>query len=169
MSSIPTCSKHVNVCLVCTIMQCVIDMHTHACTHTHTHTHTHTALQCAWIAQLRTCVCVRLLSKATHATISRSFSCNYFFLLQDGLTPVALASRNGHSDLVDLLVKQYGCSISDVEVRHVTYDMTCYHRLCHACHLWANSMFCHFPLFIHLNISSHTSLLATFSHHFHEF
>ena len=41
---------------------------------------------------------------------------------------MALASQNGHSDLVDVLVKQYGCSISDVEkVKHVTYGMTCYH------------------------------------------
>ena len=43
---------------------------------------------------------------------------------------MALASRNGHSDLVDVLVEQYGCSISDAEkVKCVTYGMTCYHRM----------------------------------------
>ena len=43
------------------------------------------------------------------------------------MTPVALASRNGHSELVDVLVKLYGCSISDVEkVNHITCNMTCY-------------------------------------------
>ena len=69
---------------------------------------------------------------------------------------MALASRNGHSDLVDVLVKQYGCSISDVEkVKHVKYGMTCYH---HSVVRVTYGMFCHFPVFIHLNISSRTSL-----------
>ena len=50
-------------------------------------------------------------------------------IVSHGLTPVALASRNGHSDLVDVLVKQYGCSNSDAEkVKHVTCGMTCYHH-----------------------------------------
>ena len=72
------------------------------------------------------------------------------------MTPVALASRNGHSDLVDVLVKQYGCSISDVEkVKHITYGMTCYH---HCVMRVTYGMFCHLPVFIHLNISSRTSL-----------
>ena len=87
--------------------------------------------------------------------ILRSLSCNYFFLLQDGLTPVALAFGHGHSELVDVLVKQYGCSISDVEkVKHVTYGMTCYH---HSVMSVSYGMTIKFPC-LHLNVSSHTSL-----------
>ena len=39
--------------------------------------------------------------------------------LQDGQTPVVVAFINGHSDLVDVLVGQYGCSMSDEEVSAV--------------------------------------------------
>ena len=35
--------------------------------------------------------------------------------------------------------------------------------------LWANQMFCHVPVFIHLKISSHASLMSAFSHCCHEF
>ena len=42
--------------------------------------------------------------------------CLCFHSLQNGETPVVLASINGHSDLVDVLVEQYGCSMRDEEV-----------------------------------------------------
>ena len=45
------------------------------------------------------------------------YNCLHF--LQDGQTPVLLAFSNGHSDVVDVLVGQYGCSMSDEEVSAV--------------------------------------------------
>ena len=52
---------------------------------------------------------------------------NCLLFQQNGLSPVALASNHGHSDLVDVLVKQYGCSMSDtVKVKHVMYGMPYY-------------------------------------------
>ena len=51
-----------------------------------------------------------------HPSISH---CKCLHSLQAGDTPVLLASRNGHSDLVDVLVGQYGCSMSDEEVSAV--------------------------------------------------
>ena len=87
---------------------------------------------------------------------------------------MAVASRNGHSDLVDLLVKQYGCSISYVEkVKHVTNGMTCYH---HSVMYVTFGMTKYFVIFLclHLNSSSPTSLrlfschFASFSHEFRD-
>ena len=69
---------------------------------------------------------------------------------------MAVASRSGHTDLVDVLVKQYGCSISDAEkVKHVKYGMTCYH---HSVMRVTCGILCLFLVFIHFNISSRTSL-----------
>ena len=51
-----------------------------------------------------------------HPTISH---CLCLHSLQEGQTPVLLAYSKGHSDLVDVLVGQYGCSMSDDEVRAV--------------------------------------------------
>ena len=69
---------------------------------------------------------------------------------------MALAFGNGHSDLVDVLVKLYGCSISDAEkVNHVTPDNI--PLSCMSLMGWSVVMFCH-SLCLHLNISSHTSL-----------
>ena len=51
-----------------------------------------------------------------HSSISH---CKCLHSLQEGQTPVVLASINGHSDLVDVLVEQYGCSMSDEEVSDV--------------------------------------------------
>ena len=51
-----------------------------------------------------------------HPSISH---CKCLHSLQEGRTPVVLASLNGHSDLVDVLVGQYGCSMSDEEVSAV--------------------------------------------------
>ena len=51
-----------------------------------------------------------------HPSISH---CKCLHSLQEGRTPVVLASINGHSDLVDVLVEQYGCSMSDEEVSDV--------------------------------------------------
>ena len=39
--------------------------------------------------------------------------------LQEGQTPVVLASVSAHFDLMDVLVEQYGCSMSDEEVSAV--------------------------------------------------
>ena len=51
-----------------------------------------------------------------HSSISH---CKCLHSLQEGQTPVVLAPINGHSDLVDVLVEQYGCSMSDEEVSDV--------------------------------------------------
>ena len=51
-----------------------------------------------------------------HPSISH---CKCLYSLQEGQTPVLLASINGHSDLVDVLGDQYGCSMSDEEVSAV--------------------------------------------------
>ena len=51
-----------------------------------------------------------------HSSISH-YKCLHS--LQEGQTPVVLASINGHSDLVDVLVEQYGCPMSDEEVSDV--------------------------------------------------
>ena len=51
-----------------------------------------------------------------HPSISH---CKCLHSLQEGQTTVVLASINGHSDLVDVLVEQYGCSMSDEEVSAV--------------------------------------------------
>ena len=83
---------------------------------------------------------------------------------------MALASANGHSDLVDVMVKQYGCSISDVEkVKHVACGMTCYHHSVMRVTYGMTKCFVIFPCLFRLNISSCTSLPATYSHYFHEF
>ena len=51
-----------------------------------------------------------------HPSISH---CKCLHSLQEGQTPVVLASINGHFDLVDVLVEQYGCFMSDEEVSAV--------------------------------------------------
>ena len=51
-----------------------------------------------------------------HPSISH---CKCLHSLQEGQTPVVLASINGHSDLVHVLVEQYGCFMSDEEVSAV--------------------------------------------------
>ena len=51
-----------------------------------------------------------------HSSISH---CKCLHSLQEGQTPVVLASINGHSDLVHVLVEQYGCFMSDEEVSAV--------------------------------------------------
>ena len=51
-----------------------------------------------------------------HLSIS---NCKCLHSLQEGQTPVVLASISGHFDLVDVLVEQYGCSMSDEEVSAV--------------------------------------------------
>ena len=51
-----------------------------------------------------------------HPSISH---CKCLHSLQEGQTPVVLASLSGHFDLVDVLVEQYGCSMSDEEVSAV--------------------------------------------------
>ena len=43
-------------------------------------------------------------------------TCTCLHYLQEGQTPVSVAFSEGHSDLVDVLVRQYGCSISEEEV-----------------------------------------------------
>ena len=45
--------------------------------------------------------------------------CKFLHSLQAGQTPVVLASGNGHSDVVGVLVGQYGCSMNDEEVSAV--------------------------------------------------
>ena len=50
-----------------------------------------------------------------HPSISH---CKCLHSLQEGQTPLVLASLNGHFD-VDVLVEQYGCSMSDEEVSAV--------------------------------------------------
>ena len=83
---------------------------------------------------------------------------------------MALASRNGHSDLVDVLVKLYGCSISDAEkVNHVTPDNT--PLSCMSLMGWSIVMFCHFPVLTSQHLFSY--ITTTFSYRFanllHEF
>ena len=46
------------------------------------------------------------------------YHCKCLHSLQ-GQTTVVLASISGHFDLVDVLVEQYGCSMSDEEVSTV--------------------------------------------------
>ena len=112
---------------------------------------------------------LRTDSSSLYSPPSRGHSRNYFFLLQDGFTPVAIASANGHSDLVDVLVKQYGCSISDAEkVKHVKYSMICYHPSVMR-HLWdVLSFSC-----VHTSQHLFSYITTTFSYRFanllHEF
>ena len=48
-----------------------------------------------------------------------SISCKCLHSMQEGQAPAVLASVSGHFDLVDVLVEQYGCSMSDEEVNAV--------------------------------------------------
>ena len=53
--------------------------------------------------------CIHIDTWHHHPYISHHVepSCDCLLCLQNGLSPVALASRHGHSDLVDILVNQY--------------------------------------------------------------
>lgn len=46
--------------------------------------------------------------------------------LQEGLTPVQIAHASGHSNLVDVLVKEYGADMDDVEKVRLIVDMCCW-------------------------------------------
>ena len=68
-----------------------------------------------------------------HSCIPFISHCNCLHFLQNGMTPVLLAFSAGHSDVVDLLIGEYGCSMSDEEVSavcwhvEVTCGIQCYH------------------------------------------
>ena len=62
-------------------------------------------------------LCITYITLCSDLSLHPSIShCKCLHSLQNGQTPVVLASINGHSDLVDALVEQYGCSMSDEEV-----------------------------------------------------
>ena len=62
-------------------------------------------------------LCITYITLCSHLSLHPSIShCKCLHSLQEGQTPVVVASINGHSDLVDVLVGQYGCSMSDEEV-----------------------------------------------------
>ena len=62
-------------------------------------------------------LCITYITLCSDLPLHSSIShCKCLHSLQAGRTPVLLASINGHSDLVDILVGQYGCSISGEEV-----------------------------------------------------
>ena len=65
-------------------------------------------------------LCITYIALCSDLSLHLSIShCLCLQSLQAGETPVLLASTNGHSDLVDVLVEQYGCSMSDEEVSAV--------------------------------------------------
>ena len=65
-------------------------------------------------------LCITFITLYSDRSLHPSiFHCICLHSLQAGQTPVLLASINGHSDLVDVLVRQYGCSMSDEEVSAV--------------------------------------------------
>ena len=65
-------------------------------------------------------LCITYITFCSDLTLHTSNSdCKYLHSLQEGRTPALLASSNGRSDLVDVLVGQYGCSMSDEEVSAV--------------------------------------------------
>ena len=65
-------------------------------------------------------LCITYITLCSDLSLHPSIShCLCLHSLQDGQTPVVVASINGHSDLVDVLVGQYGCSMSDEEVSAV--------------------------------------------------
>ena len=62
-------------------------------------------------------LCIMYITLCSDLSLHPSIShCICLHSLQNGHTPVVLASIYGHSDLVDVLVGQYGCSMSDEEV-----------------------------------------------------
>ena len=65
-------------------------------------------------------LCITYITLCSDLSLHTSIShCKCLHSLQAGETPVLLASVNGHSDPVDVLVGQYGCSMSDEEVSAV--------------------------------------------------
>ena len=54
-----------------------------------------------------------LLFSDLSALHSPSHLCIHLCFLQDGLTPVMVAYANGHSELVKILIDQYGCVVDD--------------------------------------------------------
>ena len=42
------------------------------------------------------------------------FACHFLCYLQQGVTPVMLAAGEGHTDIVDLLIHKYKCSLTEV-------------------------------------------------------
>ena len=65
-------------------------------------------------------LCITYITLCSDLSLHPSTSyCKCLHSLQDGQTPVLLAFSNGRSDLVDVLVGQYGCSMTDEEVSAV--------------------------------------------------
>ena len=58
------------------------------------------------------------------ANFHPSPTCTCLCSLQEGQTPVLVAFSQGHSDLVDVLVGQYGCSMSEEEVSAVCWQVS---------------------------------------------
>ena len=65
-------------------------------------------------------LCITYMTLCSDLSLHPSTShCKCLHSLQEGQKPVVLASINGHSDLVHVLVEQYGCFMSDEEVSAV--------------------------------------------------
>ena len=65
-------------------------------------------------------LCITYITLCSDPSLHPSIShCICLHSLQEGQTTVVLASISGHFDLVDVLVEQYGCSMSDEEVSAV--------------------------------------------------
>ena len=72
----------------------------------------------SFVSQSPSCVLIWCSDQSSmHSPPSPTCTCLHS--LQEGLTPVLVAFNEGHSDLVDVLVGQYGCSMSEEEVSAV--------------------------------------------------
>ena len=72
----------------------------------------------SFVSQSPSCVLI-LCSDQSSMHSPPSPTCTCLCSLQNGQTPVLLAFIQGHSHLVDVLVRQYGCSMSEEEVSAV--------------------------------------------------
>ena len=54
-----------------------------------------------------------------------SWSCLLLCFLKAGMTPVMLAALKGHTDVVDMLVHKYNCSLTDVTNKVSAFDVLC--------------------------------------------
>ena len=50
-----------------------------------------------------------------------------FLYVQDGITPVLVAALNGHNTIIELLVDQYHCSLTDVDIVSALDVLQCSH------------------------------------------
>ena len=53
--------------------------------------------------------------------------------VQDGLTPVLRAAYEGHTPVIDLLVKSYQCSLTEVDMVSALDVLQCSHELLCVC------------------------------------